>query len=42
MSTPDHWPLARWADRNPSVRYPLLVLAIFVLYGIAGWLDQLP
>lgn len=42
MNSPDRWPLARWADRSPLTRWPLILLLIFVLYGIAGWLDQQP
>lgn len=42
MRTPDHWPLARWADRKPATRWPLVLLLILALYGLAGWLDQAP
>lgn len=29
-------PLTAWADRAPAVRYPLLLVLIFVLWGLAG------
>lgn len=42
MNGPDQWLLARWADRNPRVRWPLVVLLVFFLWGLAGWLEQAP
>lgn len=39
MITP-HSPLAAWCDRNPRVRWPLLLILIFVLWGLAGGLDD--
>ena len=34
------WPLARWADRRPTVRYPLLLIALLLLWGLAGALEH--
>ena len=31
--------LERWAERSPRVRFPLLLLAILVLVGLAGGLQ---
>lgn len=31
-------PLTRWAERDPEVRYPLLLVALFVAWGLAGWI----
>ena len=31
--------LERWAERSPRVRYPLLLLAILLLVGLAGGLQ---
>jgi hypothetical protein len=25
------WPIERWAQRNPSVRYPLVLLLVFAI-----------
>ena len=29
-------PLERWATRNPDVRFPLLLAAVLVLWGVGG------
>lgn len=29
-------PLERWADRSPRIRWPLVLLAIVLLIGLAG------
>jgi len=34
-------PLAAWCDRNPLVRWPLVFLLIFLLWGLAGGLDAM-
>ena len=31
-----HSPLERWAERNPRLRWPLMLVALFVLWGLAG------
>lgn len=28
--------LERWAQRRPATRYPLLLLALLLLWGLAG------
>jgi len=35
-------PLARWAERRPAVRWPLVLVLVFLLWGLAGWLDHAP
>jgi len=49
MNGPNSTPLSRWAARNPRVRWPLIGLALFALWGLAGFvapplelLDPLP
>jgi hypothetical protein len=39
MSDPRLWPLAAWCDRSPRIRWPLLVVVLFLLWGIAGGID---
>lgn len=42
MNGPHRWPLSRWADRDPLVRWPLVLLLLLLLWGLAGWLEQTP
>lgn len=32
-------PLERWCARNPSVRWPLVFVAVLLVWGLAGALD---
>lgn len=32
------FPLERWAARSPRVRWPLVLVALLVLFGLAGGL----
>lgn len=36
MHDPDSTPLTRWAARNPRVRWPLVAIGLFALWGVAG------
>lgn len=31
-------PIERWAERRPDTRYPIVFVAIFLLWGVAGWI----
>lgn len=30
------FPITAWADRSPRTRYPILLLVLFLLWGLAG------
>jgi hypothetical protein len=32
-------PLETWAERNPSVRWPLVLVAVVVIALLGGWLQ---
>lgn len=34
-------PLETWANRNPSVRWPLVMLLLVLLWGLGGAFDNL-
>lgn len=34
--------IERWAQRAPRVRFPLLLAALLVLFGLAGALETCP
>lgn len=37
---PDRFPITVWAERNPRVRWPIVLALIAAIYGIAGAIDQ--
>lgn len=35
------FPLERWIARNPRIRAPLVMVLLFLLFGLGGWLAPL-
>lgn len=36
---PERWPITVWAERNPRVRWPIVLALIGAIYGVAGAIE---
>lgn len=36
---PERFPITVWAERNPRVRWPIVLALLAALYGLAGAFD---